>query len=187
MDSFSLVSEPFLGGYSCDFDGTTLREVVDLTLISIAQPLGGQERLQKSVRSAWACALPAPGHCAVSKDETTRLLCLGPDAFFAIIAGAGAAGDVRARLGDAAYYTDQSDNWVGLQLSGPLAETALERICPIDIDPGVLPVGAFARTTMEHLGVIIMPNGNHSFLLLSASSSAKSFLHALETSIKFVG
>ena len=40
---------------------------------------------------------------------------------------------------------------------------------------------------MEHLGVLIMRTGEDRFLLLSASSSAGSFLHAVETAIKSVG
>jgi sarcosine oxidase subunit gamma len=39
------------------------------------------------------------------------------------------------------------------------------------------------RTVMEHLGVLILRTGDDAFMLLSASSSAKSFLHALETSV----
>ena len=40
-----------------------------------------------------------------------------------------------------------------------------------------------ARTVMEHLGVLILRTGEDDYLLLSASSSAKSFLHAVEVSL----
>ena len=39
---------------------------------------------------------------------------------------------------------------------------------------------------MEHLGTIIIRTEQDTFLLLSASSSAGSFLHAVETSIRNV-
>jgi sarcosine oxidase subunit gamma len=39
---------------------------------------------------------------------------------------------------------------------------------------------------MEHLGTIVLRDGTDSFLLLSAHSSAESFLHAVETSIRNV-
>jgi sarcosine oxidase subunit gamma len=37
---------------------------------------------------------------------------------------------------------------------------------------------------MEHLGVLILRSGDDEYLLLSASSSARSFLHAVETSLR---
>ena len=46
--------------------------------------------------------------------------------------------------------------------------------------------GRVARTVMEHLGVIIHRESDGTYLLMSASSSAESFLHAVETSIKYV-
>ena len=79
--------------------------------------------------------------------------------------------------------TLQSDNWVGVRISGTRSRDALERICPLDLHPDVFGIDQVARTVMEHLGVIILREDKDSFLMLSASSSAKSFLHAIETSI----
>ena len=39
---------------------------------------------------------------------------------------------------------------------------------------------------MEHMGAIIHREGTDRFLLLSASSSARSFLHAVEASLEHV-
>lgn len=188
MPEFLLKAEPFLGGFSRDIDGTVLTEVTDQSLVSIAQPLDGREALEKAVKSAWGCALPAPGKSAPSKDGLLQLICMGPDAFMVLMPAHGplAVPDVTRALGTAGYYTELSDNWVILRLSGPLATAALERICPIDLHPDVLPAGSFARTSMEHLGAIVMRECDDQFLLLSPSSSARSFLHALETSIEYV-
>jgi sarcosine oxidase subunit gamma len=60
----------------------------------------------------------------------------------------------------------------------------LERICPIDLHPQAFAVGAVARTLMDHLNVIILREGGDTFLLMSARSSARSFWHAVETSIR---
>ena len=49
--------------------------------------------------------------------------------------------------------------------------------------PDAFVEGAAARTVMEHLGVLILRTGPDAYLLLSASSSAGSFLHAVETSL----
>jgi len=188
VPEFSLKAEPFLSGFIRDIDGTVLTEVTDQSLVSIAQPLDGREALQKAVKSAWGCALPAPGQSAAGKDGPLRLICMGADAYMVLMPADGplAVPDVTRALGRAGYYTEQSDNWVILRLSGPLAIAALERICPIDLHPNVLPAGSFARTSMEHLGAIVMRDSDNRFLLISPSSSARSFLHAVETSIEYV-
>ena len=89
------------------------------------------------------------------------------------------------KLGTAGYYTDQSDSWVMLQIAGPGSRAALERICMLDLHSDAFPVDTVARTTMEHLGVMVLRDGEDSFLLMSARSSARSFLHAVETSIGY--
>ena len=82
--------------------------------------------------------------------------------------------------------TIQTDAWVILRISGPLALKALERICPINLEPDVFLENDIARTIMEHLGSIVICEKVGSYLVMSASSSAKSFLHALETSLQNV-
>ncbi|MDX1786447.1 MAG: sarcosine oxidase subunit gamma, partial [Roseovarius sp.] len=69
-------------------------------------------------------------------------------------------------------------------ISGPGSLAALERICMLDLHPDAFKVNAVARTVMEHMGAIIARTGEDTYLLLSASSSAKSFLHAIELSIE---
>ena len=73
--------------------------------------------------------------------------------------------------------------WVMLEISGPKSREALARLCTLDLHADTFAEGEVARTMMEHLGVIILRNAPDSFILLSARSSAKSFLHAVETSI----
>ena len=92
--------------------------------------------------------------------------------------------DLEQKLAGIAYTTDQTHVWVALDIGGPATLTALERICPVDLDISAFDIGAVARTSMEHLGVIITRITKTNFRLFSASSSAGSFLHALETSIE---
>lgn len=184
MVDISLTAEPFLGGFHQEFQGVTLKEITDISLISIAQPLRGRTALQKSVRAVWGCALPVPGNSTLSNDKKARLLCLGSDSFMVLLEGGISVKDVATGLVGKGYCTDQSDNWVTLHIAGPMARTALARICPINLHGDVFPLGAAARTSMEHLGTIVLRDGPDRFLLMSASSSASSFLHALTTSIK---
>ena len=93
--------------------------------------------------------------------------------------------DVERAFQSIAYITDQSSNWVFCELSGTGVLSALERICPLDLSDAAFPVGAYARTVMEHMGAAILRLSDEVYLLISAGSSAKSFAHALEQSVRF--
>ena len=183
-----MVAEPFLGGYREKFGETLLEEITDVAIVSIACPLGGEDDLGFAVSGAWGVSLPEPGQASSAKREDLILFGMSSDQFFCVFPESDQlpATRIASAIGSAGYVTDQSDNWVALQLSGSLATTALERICPIDLELTVFPVGGVARTLMEHLGAVVYRIDEDSFFLLSASSSARSFLHAVETSIRNV-
>ena len=185
MLDFNLISAPPLAGYDQSFDGVSLKAPADLSIVSVALPVGGEAAAEKAIKTAYGAALPDIGKSVLSKDGGTRLVRLSPDAAFVIFTHAtpDAEPHVAGKLKGAAYTTDQTDVWTGLEISGPNVRTALERICPIDLHPDSFAEGDAARTVMEHLGTLILRTGPETFLLMSASSSAKSFLHAIETSI----
>ncbi len=181
-----LAAEPFLDGYSLDLGDVAVAEVTDISIVSIATPLGGGDALASAVQAAWGCALPAPRGTTSSPDGSVTLIFSTPDQTLAILPGVEglAVSGIAAELGNVGYYTEQTDNWVGLRVFGTKAISALERICPLDT--ALMPVGGAERTVMEHLGVFIMREAEERFLLLSGSSSAKSFLHAVELSMRNV-
>ncbi len=185
MFDFILNSAPPLAGYDQTFEGVRLVAPSDLAIVSIALPLGGEKAAEKSIKSAFGTTLPDVGKSALGKDGDTRLVRLSPDAAFVIFTRATPDAEryIAGKLNASAYTTDQTDVWTGLQIDGARARQVLERICPIDLHPDAFAEGDAARTTMEHLGTLIIRTAADSFLLLSASSSAKSFLHAVETSI----
>jgi heterotetrameric sarcosine oxidase gamma subunit len=174
-----------LGDLRRDFAGTSLAEVSGKALVSIAIPCGGEVAMAKAVSGAYGIKPPAIGSSAESRDGAARFLGLQSDQFFLLFDHSGdrAVEVVSGKLGDAGYYTDQSDSWAMLRLAGPQSLAALERICPLDLDVTAFPPGAVGRTAMEHLGAIILREPEDTFLLLSARSSARSFLHAVETSL----
>ncbi len=165
---------------------TRLRERGDLALVSAAIPLGGDGAFAEALKAGWGLAVPDPKVSSVSGPvraiRSTADQCLlifphpTPDA----------EAVVREKMQGAAWTTEQTDAWVRLELSGPLALPALERLCMLDLDPRVFPEGAAARTVMEHMAAILIRTGPKAFLLFSASSSARSFLHAVETSLRYV-
>ena len=185
MSEYVLTAQSALDGFVQSFDGVDLAEASGLAVVSIAIPRGGASKLKTAMKSAYGTEFPAPGSVVTSKDGKTKFLGMNLDQAFVIFdhADADAATIVGKRLKDRAYVTLQSDNWVGVRISGNRSRDALERICPIDLHPDVFGIGQVARTVMEHLGVIILREDKDGFLMLSASSSAKSFLHAIETSI----
>ncbi|MBB4302408.1 sarcosine oxidase subunit gamma [Rhodobium orientis] len=183
MAEFSLRAEPFLGGYDEGFDRLRLTEVTDLAIVSLAPPLGQEAALAAAFKDAYGADWPAPGETTTSANGDTRFLGIAGDQIFALFprpAGL-ASRAVAEKLGDAAYLTEQSDNWVLLRLDGPPTLAVLERMIPLDL--AQFHVGTVARTLMEHLGVSLLREAPDRFLLMSASSSASSFLHALETAI----
>ncbi len=186
MAEFVLSARAALDGYDARFEGVDLHEVTGLAIVSMAIPLAGEQAFSQALKPAFGIALPDVGKSHVCRDATTRIMRLGQDQLFALFAhdGAEPCQVINAKLGGVAYLTDQSDVWVVLELSGVRARRVLERIAMVDLHPDVFGVDDLARTTMEHLGTIIIRTGPDVFLLLSAASSARSFLHSVEISIK---
>ncbi len=188
MADYKLYGTSALGGYDRGFDGAALKEVSGLSIVSVAVPLDGRAELAAAVKSAFGCALPKPTVSVMSKDKSMRLVSTQADQFFVLFEHSepDAADHIATKLGAAGYYTDQSDNWVTLDLSGPLARSALERICPVDLDPDKFKVNASARTVMHHLGTLILRTGEDTYLLMSTRSSALSFVHVVESAVENV-
>ena len=178
-----LIATTPLGGFTRHFGDTTLSEVTGLALVSLACPLGGDDALAAGLETGYALTRPTPGTSTVSGE--TRLIWTAPDQMLLALPhdAPDAAQIVGAAISGSAYVTDQTDNWCALELSGPRARAALERVCPVDLHPHAFALGAAARTVMEHMGALVIRTGEDRFLLLSASSSAGSFLHAVEQSV----
>lgn len=187
MSEYQLTSTPPLAGYDKRFGETRLAAPQDMALVSIALPLGEEEVAKKAIQSAYGIALPDIGKAGNPNDESI-LMRMAHDQALVLFPHPtpDAEPTVKAKLNGTVYTTDQTDVWSVLALDGPDAQRALERICPLDLHSDAFGEMDVARTVMEHLGVIILRTAPEAWLLMSASSSAGSFLHALETSIKNV-
>lgn len=188
MPDFTLTAAPPLAGTDRSFGDIKLSTPKDLAIVSIALPLGGEDAAKVAIKAAFGVALPEIGLSVVAKDKSSVIMRLGLDQAFVLFPRAtpDAEPHIAAQLKGAAYTTDQTDAWCVLQIEGPGARCVLERICPIDLHPDAFSVNAIARTMMEHMGAIVARTGEDTYLLLSASSSAKSFLHAVEVSAQNV-
>ena len=172
-----------LGGHASSHDGTDLAEVTGMAFISLAVSHGSETSFARAVQKAWKIDVPPPGMSAAANDM--RLIWTAPGQYHLLMPEP--AGDPLAHVMKAvsgtAWATDQSDSYCLLRLEGARSREVLERICPLDLHPGAFALGAASRTAMEHLGVLLIREEADQYLLMSARSSALSFLHAVETSI----
>ena len=184
MPDNGLAARTPLGGFKFEADTISIVEITERGIVSVATPKAGDQMLAQTVAAEFSAALPAPGKSTGSSKLNARILGLAADQFFIVFDDP--HNDEPARiigaLSQSAYLTDQSDTWVSLRVSGPASRDALERICPIDLHDESFSVGGVARTAMEHLDTIIYREDDQSFVLMSAVSSARSFLHAVQTS-----
>lgn len=184
MDEIALEAAPVLGGARLELSGNRIVERDDLAIVSVATPLGGEDALAEALRNGWSLDVPEPTRSSLS--GAVRAVRTAPDQMMLIFPHAkpDAEAVVQERLGGTGYTTDQTDGWIVLEVAGPDTLAAMERICPLDLRS--LEVGGTGRTVMEHMGAMAVRTGEDAFLLLSASSSAASFLHAVETSYRYV-
>ena len=167
-----------------------------MQLVSMAVPIGGTSALDDRLQSLWNVNFPQAGKCIRANDASiagfkTTIALMGLQADQCLIsidsdllADHQAFAHLKTALAETAYITDQSDSLAVLDLQGSLAQPALERICMLDLS--LFDSSTVARTVMEHLSVVIeIPSSQHA-RLYSPRSSAKSFLHAIQTSLSNV-
>ncbi len=205
MANLQLNAQTALNGYDNRFGNTRLYEISNLSIFSVALSHQRDAALA-SIKSALGATWPETGKSTFgdsasngimgSTDQTCRLLGMQADQVFALFvppeaartaastAASGSVGDIPDI--DHVYITDQSDSWAALALQGDNAVSALERICPLDLHPTSFAPNQVARTVMEHLAVIILCESENHYVLLSPRSSANSFLHAVEQSLRNV-
>ena len=184
--AFTLDPKPLLGGVDLMVGQNRIVELDELAIVSVATPLGGDENLAKALKTGWNISVPEPTLSSAEGDM--RAVRSGADQLLLIFPHEtpDAEAMVQSKLNGAGYTTDQTDNWLVLEVSGPDVASALERLSPVDLSLSAFPDGANARTVMEHMGALVICIGADRFLLMSASSSAASFLHAVETSFAYV-
>lgn len=179
----ALLAVPALKADGFEKNDCVFERVDDLGILSIATPLKGGAKLDGALDKAFGLKRPKIGSSAKGKAKF-RALGLQEDQCFLLFDykdALAAAKHIKA-VGAAGYCTDQSDAWVVVRAKGARIHEALERICKIDLDENRFPLGAVARSSMEHLGAMIFHEAKGQFLLFSARSSAESFWHALTAS-----
>lgn len=177
-----------LSGFDETIGEVTIREITGKTIVSLAIPLGGQKAAAAAIKKEFGLACPEPGFFNQAEKPLAILAWTSADQFFLIREDGDPipAKTVDTKLSGKAYVTDQSDSWAIVSLTGKGVMNTLERICPLDLNGPTLQPGRVARTHMEHLGVMVLRISPEQWWLMSARSSAKSFLHAITLSARNV-
>ena len=188
MSDYELIVESPLGGVEHEFEGVTVSEVIGKSLVMVALPRPKFKEIESSISKSCGLLLPDMEQSTQSKDASITLWRLQKNQVLAYFSydGSDAEAHLSNRFIAPAYYTDQSDTWAMIRVSGPRSRDILERICPIDLSKNVFSVGSVSRTIMEHIGTIIYRDEEDSYVLLTMRSFGVSMLHAIEVSVKNV-
>ena len=126
---------------------------------------------------------PKIGKSALNKEGSIRLIKNSVDQYFILFSNNFKnISKMISTLEKSFYITEQSDAWACIEISGSQTYNCLERICTLDLCHPSFEINSATRTLMEHLNVFVIKITEENFLLLSASSSAPSFLEAIQTS-----
>ncbi len=188
VSDYELLPESPLGDVEIEMDGFNITEVTDKSLVMVALPREKFSEVESLIDKSCGLKLPEMERSTHSKDSSITLWRLQKNQVLAYFTfeGNDAEAHLSSRLSAPAYYTDQSDTWAMIRVSGQRTRAVLERICPIDISPEAFPVGGVSRTIMEHIGTIIFRDGDDSYVLLTMRSFGRSMLHAIEVSAENV-
>lgn len=167
------------------FGTLTLSEVTNLALASAAARLGTEATCEKALKTLLGAPPPSPGTALLA--EPFSAIWMGPNQW---MIGADfethedLAEIVKAKLGESASVTEQTDAWAGFDLSGSGIDTVIELLCPINTR--AFPAGSATRTTIHHLGCFVISGGDNFVRILGPRASAGSLHHAIHTAMQAV-
>ena len=188
VTSLSLEAEFPLNRYQKDFDEINIKELTDNITFSFAIPDSNFLKLNIKLQKLYNVKLPIVGNNIFISNINLYFMGLQPNQFY-LFSKIEYLKDFNSFIkifSEFGYFTDQSDSWLILRISGENCINVLERICPLNLDSETFLNGNVLRTSMEHVGTIIMRMDKNEFILFSPRSSANSFIHSLETSINNV-
>ena len=186
MPKYKLQSETPFKNYKSEINKIKISSIEKVELFSLAIPLNGERKAKNTFSKAFNYQLPDTNIYISIREQKLKFLRLSPDQIFLYFGHRNLIQikPILRSLEKSFYITEQSDAWIGIKVSGQNVIACLERICPLNLAIDAFGKNCFARTAMEHLNVIIIRTKRNEFELFSSSSSANSFLHAIETSAR---
>lgn len=176
-----------LGGTEFRVDkvaGVTLTEKPGIALASVTARQGHEAACRAHLADVLEGPAPGPGKCRLHDPEAA--FWMGPDQW---MAGApfdtheDLAAQLKARMGETASITEQTDAWVCFDLQGDRMEDVVELLCNIDIR--AMKTGDATRTSIHHLGCFLLRRDPADWVrIFGPRASAGSLHHALLTAMK---
>jgi len=170
-----LKATPAVGGLPETLGSVTLSLAGPALVTSIA-PFPGAD--VNPALATLGLTMPAAG--TMNAQGAARILWAGRD--MAFLMGADAPDGLAAE----AALTDQSDGWVWMHLSGADAAAVLARLTPLDLRDSALPVGAVARSMINHMQAIVLRPLPEVYELAVFRSMASTLKHELIEAMKAV-
>ncbi len=158
--------------------GGSLLKALDVGTLTSLSPLADPAALSEALEAAHGVALPKPGQS--TGGEEARCLWFGRTEF--LLSGPVPNEDL-AKNG---IVVDLSDAWCAVTLSGAACENVLARLIPLDVRSRAFPVGATARTQLQHMNVSITRIGGDRFMILAFRSMAETLVHDLKNAMEGV-
>ncbi len=154
-------------------------QVLSMNIMSFAMPRGQKTAVAKGLKTLGLSLPTAP---KIFIKDGLYIVQTQPDQWF-FISDVPLKKQTLKQISLQGYCTDQSHGWVGVELSGIDVLSVLERLCPLNLSRESFAINSAARTSLDHLGVLMIRLGDNRFYLFSAASSAESFLHGIKTAI----
>lgn len=181
-----LIAIPALGGTTPREDcvgGVTLTENPSVALASVAARVGHKQACRKHLKTVIG-AVPSSGKVQLHDPEFG--FWMGPDQW---MVGApfetheDLAALLKARFGETASVTEQTDAWVCFDLRGDGVEAVMELLCNVNIR--TMQTGDAQRTSIHHLGCFVLRRHPSDWVhILGPRASAESLHHAILTAMK---
>ncbi len=183
MSDFLLTARDCWPQVNMELPELTVKTLSGKALVSITNAEAEKDPLQKAMESHYQCQYPEVGTSAFSSDGKGLFMALQLDQLFHLFNydGDHAVETVRQKLGSNVYYSNQSDSWLMMRMSGKESRNLLSRICMLDLHLDVFTKGCVARTSMQHISAIILCEDRDSYILLSPRSTANSFIEMLKS------
>jgi len=177
----NIITTP-LDGISQKIGNISIKEVF-FEIFCIAVPKNMESKSIEELKKMLKTNPPKIGKSALNKEGSIRLIKNSVDQYFILFSNNFKnISKMISTLEKSFYITEQSDAWTCIEISGSQTYNCLERICTLDLCHPSFEINSATRTLMEHLNVFVIKITEENFLLLSASSSAPSFLEAIQTS-----
>lgn len=183
MHKYSIKATVELQKYKKIINDLNISELLNLNIIALAIKSEHKGSALKKLEQMLKIKSPDFKCCKKSRLGNVRVLRMSEDQLFIIYHSDSEEllQNLLNEIDKFFYITEQTDAWTGIKISGKKVYDCMERLCSLDLSQENFDSDYFARTTIEQMGSIIIKSKTNEFELFSASSSAKSFLHAIET------